>query len=677
MSQSRQLAAIMFTDIVGYSALMAEDEEKAFDLLRKNRAIQRPIIEQFNGRWLKEIGDGVLASFSTVTDAVYCAATIQKSCENVSELNLRIGIHLGEVIFENDDVFGDGVNIASRLEPLAPIGGILVSESVHKNLLNKQGIRSTFVREEQLKNFKEKVRTYQVAVSNSESFNYTSNPFKSSPQSIKSKSLRNTLLIVGAILFIGVLSYSIYYLSIQVSPGRETDELLDKSVVVLPFADLSSTQDQSHFCDGMMEEIINHLVKIDGLKVISWTTALSYKQSGKTASEIAKELGVATVLEGSANKEGDSVRIKVRLTDGKSNMLLFSESYDQLLNSIFRVQSDVSKMVAKTLQAHISPNVEQRIDRIPTLNTMAYELYLKGREQHNLFWSTFNTSFIEKSLNFYYQSTALDSTFSNAYTAIGQAYWGLAHFSPNYDPDHWRKSKLNLQRAIELDPDNGRAYAELGVVQHNWNWDQNSALLSFKTALRLNPADPDIHNHLRYFYFRIGDCDKAQVQATIIASLRNREYDPELDLDLMVCRRDLTNVSRLSPSDYWFDLLNFQERYEDLIRNVNDSSLSEDNIFPIIQLGEAYAFSGDSLGALSVLNRLEKMSKTRHVAACYKAAVYMAMGMHDKAFELLEKGLEQREWQLHTLTRYYISMYRIQDDPRFIDIISRSWIPQD
>ena len=164
MSQSRQLAAIMFIDIVGYTALMGKDERKAFELLKKNRQVQRPIIEKFNGRWLKEIGDGVLASFNTVSDAVYCAKEIQETCQTEENLSLRIGIHQGEVVFEDGDVFGDGVNIASRLEPLAPVGGILVSESVHKNVLNKQDIETTFVSEEQLKNVQEPVRVYQVQV---------------------------------------------------------------------------------------------------------------------------------------------------------------------------------------------------------------------------------------------------------------------------------------------------------------------------------------------------------------------------------------------------------------------------------------------------------------------------------------------------------------------------------
>ncbi len=138
--QSRQLAAIMFTDIVGYTALMGDDEQKAFDLLNKNRQLQKPIIEQYGGKWIKELGDGVMASFSTATDAVQCSIAIQQACNSIPDLKLRIGIHLGDVVFENGDVFGDGVNIASRLQAIAPIGGIYISESVHNNIANKKAI---------------------------------------------------------------------------------------------------------------------------------------------------------------------------------------------------------------------------------------------------------------------------------------------------------------------------------------------------------------------------------------------------------------------------------------------------------------------------------------------------------------------------------------------------------
>jgi class 3 adenylate cyclase/dienelactone hydrolase len=164
MTSSRQLAAIMFTDIVGYTALMGHDEKKAFDILRKNRQLQKPLIETHRGLYIKELGDGTLASFSTVIDAVNCACLMIKACAQVEDLQLRIGIHLGDVIFENNDVFGDSVNIAARLQALAPVGAIWISESVHKNISNKQGIISTFVREENLKNVKKPVKIYEVDI---------------------------------------------------------------------------------------------------------------------------------------------------------------------------------------------------------------------------------------------------------------------------------------------------------------------------------------------------------------------------------------------------------------------------------------------------------------------------------------------------------------------------------
>src|SRR5688572_33199029 len=164
MVNTRELAAIMFTDIVGYTALMGNDEQKAFELLKKNRQIQKPIIDQFGGRWIKELGDGVMTSFHTVSDAVNAAIKIQRTCNAAKEFQLRIGVHLGEVVFENDDVFGDGVNIASRIQALATPGSIWVSEAVHHNVSNKNDIATEFVKVEHLKNVKEPGRIYHVKV---------------------------------------------------------------------------------------------------------------------------------------------------------------------------------------------------------------------------------------------------------------------------------------------------------------------------------------------------------------------------------------------------------------------------------------------------------------------------------------------------------------------------------
>ena len=203
MSQSRQLAAIMFTDIVGYTALMGKDEQKALELLKANRGIQKPLIEAHNGKWLKEMGDGTLVRFPSASDAVYCALKIQEELIDNEILSLRIGIHVGEIILEDGDVFGDGVNIASRLENLAPSGGIWISEFVNSNIQNKQGIETRFIGEEKLKNVKEPVRVYEVMVKGAQS---SESVVTSRVASSRQNSFTKVRIILISLLIVAVLS---------------------------------------------------------------------------------------------------------------------------------------------------------------------------------------------------------------------------------------------------------------------------------------------------------------------------------------------------------------------------------------------------------------------------------------------------------------------------------------
>src|SRR5688572_22313858 len=231
MHSSRQLAAIMFTDIVGYTALMGKDEQKAFELLDKNRQIQKPIIEQHNGRWIKELGDGVMATFNTVSEAVNAAITIQQTCNASKQFQLRVGIHLGEVVFENDDVFGNGVNIASRIQAIANPGSIYISETVHNSISNKKEFQTKFVKEEKLKNVKEPVKIYQVVADNVVTAQRIAQKFK-----LK----RNVLFLAMTILIILVATYFFkggFGIQKNDNPAVR-QEMLSNSIAVLPFENM-------------------------------------------------------------------------------------------------------------------------------------------------------------------------------------------------------------------------------------------------------------------------------------------------------------------------------------------------------------------------------------------------------------------------------------------------------
>jgi TolB-like protein/class 3 adenylate cyclase len=333
MSQSRQLAAIMFTDIVGYTALMGNDEQRAFELLNKNRQIQKPIIEQYNGRWIKELGDGVMASFNTVSDAVNAAIKIQEACNVAKEFQLRIGIHQGEVVFENDDVFGDGVNIASRIQSVAKPGCIYVSESVHLNVSNKKDIQTKFIKEEILKNVKEPVRMYEVMTTN----------------------------------------------NVIISTENKINAIHQNSIAVLPFTNMSSDPEQEYFSDGISEEIINTLVQVPQLKVTGRTSSFMFKGKNEDLRSIGEKLSVNIILEGSVRTSGNRIRITAQLIDVQNGYHLWSEKYDRILNDVFEVQDEIAKTIMEKLQITLGGKLVETKSREHTQNVEAYQLYLKGR----------------------------------------------------------------------------------------------------------------------------------------------------------------------------------------------------------------------------------------------------------------------------------------------------------
>jgi adenylate cyclase len=434
LQSRRQLAAIMFTDIVGYTALMGQDEQKAFDFLQKNRELQKPLIEQYGGRWIKELGDGVMAIFNTVSDAVNAAVTIQKECIKANNFQLRIGIHQGEVVAEADDVFGDAVNIASRIQACAKPGSIFISETVYDNVFNKKDIQTRFIKEETLKNVKDPVRIYEVII----------------PANVESIAPAN-------------------------HEPSNTDT--DKSIAVLPFVNMSNDAEQDYFCDGISEEIINALAQLNNLRVIARTSAFTFKNKNIDVREIGKLLDVQTLLEGSVRKANNRLRIVTQLVRVSDGAHLWSNRYDRELGDIFSIQENIAENVATALQGVLTHKEKEAIRR-PETNIEAYEYYLKGRQLFHQLGLNASKIMFEKAIH-------LDAGYALAYSGLADAYAWNYEWEGGSNTDLVAAERYSWT-ALSLAPDLSESHSSRGyVLSLGKNYDE--AEKEFKEAIRLNP----------------------------------------------------------------------------------------------------------------------------------------------------------------------------------------------
>ncbi|MCP3928064.1 MAG: adenylate/guanylate cyclase domain-containing protein [Bacteroidetes bacterium] len=463
-SSVHKLAAIMFTDIVGYTALVGADEASALELLRKSRSIQQSLVLKYKGKWLKEMGDGVLAEFSSAYDSARCAIAIQEKARKDLGCQIRIGIHLGDVTVENGDIFGDGVNIASRLQSIADPGGIYVSESIQKAVRSKADIDLEYFGEVELKNVSFPVKTY-----------FVKGLFLPLPSKGKIKGLtrgkesrRNAATAIAAVLI--VLLAAVYWFAIRES-GETNDEI--KSIAVLPFENMSGDPENEPFCDGMTDEVIKRLSRISSLeKVISRTTVMKFKGTDNSASQIAEELGVTNILESSFQKLGEKVKINLSLINPPNDNILWSYEHEyegEWDEKIFKFQADVAETVAKKLGVKITDVELESIQKMPTNSKEAYNLFLQAEFQR--FKS--NEHAFKNAIPLYNQAIALDSNFTEAYIGLGSLWhqgglvWGIYN-----EQEAWEKSKKLHQIALEIDSTNVEIKDILysGYFYYDWNF---------------------------------------------------------------------------------------------------------------------------------------------------------------------------------------------------------------
>jgi TolB-like protein/class 3 adenylate cyclase/Tfp pilus assembly protein PilF len=457
-----QLAAIVFTDIVGYTAMMQEDENAAVEKVNHFRQVLEIISGELNGRIIQYYGDGALLLFNSSTDAVEFAKLLQTELNDDPKVPVRVGVHMGDVLLHKGNVFGDVVNIAARIQSCAPSGGIYISETVYRNISNKKGLQAVFVKEEELKNVKEPVRIYEV-------LNEKSKP--------------------------------------EAAEGPETPVGKNKarnSIAVLPFFNMSPDQDQEYFSDGLTEDIITQLSKIRSLKVISRTSVMQYKKNPKAVKEIGKELGVSVILEGSVQRSNDKVRITAQLIEAATDEHLWADTYDRSVNDIFTIQREVAMAIASVLNTTLSQKETQHLDYIPTVDLQAYDLYLRGK----FLIEERNKPDLMLARELFHQAVVKDSHFANAYSGLAATYL-LSSYRGYEDPVKmlWL-AKKNIDTAITIDPSSGETQASLGYWYHQ-TFDWHAAEITYRRSISLNPNQSNVYLWLAILLEAKGEEDEA------------------------------------------------------------------------------------------------------------------------------------------------------------------------
>jgi len=477
----RRLAAILAADVVDYSRLMGEDQARTLDALRQLRGeLFEPVVSEHKGTVVKRLGDGWIVEFPSVSDAVDCALRIHAGLAGHEIIRLRTGIHIGDVVFENEDVFGDGVNVAARLEELANPGEVLISDTAHQSLDGKAAAKFGDGNVHQLKNIARPVQIWRWS------------------------------LVSG---------------TDAMSKGASEDvplTLPDKpSIAVLPFDNMSGDPEQEYFADGIAEDVITALSRFRSLFVIARNSSFSYKGTSPDIRTVAQQLGVRYVVEGSVRKAGNRVRITAQLIDAATGNHLWADRFDGNLDDVFDLQDQITEQIVVAVEPEIGAQERERAQRRSTENLNAWELFQRALS-HGYRINKYDSA---EAIRLFENATDLDPRFAAAYGHLAFTHWMAQVFGLSKDPDKvLAKAHAAAEQALALDPneamghyamgrmhiatgDSGMAMNEMraavainenfafghfgiGFVYHYAEGKSEDALPYIETALRLSPRDP-------------------------------------------------------------------------------------------------------------------------------------------------------------------------------------------
>lgn len=640
MESERRLAAIMFTDMVGYTALGQTNEPLSLDLVEEQRKLVRPILTSNRGREVKTIGDGLLVEFPSALEAVNCATKIQQAMDQRNrivpsdrKMKLRIAIHVGDVEHRNGDIYGDAVNVASRIPPFTDPGGVCITGQVFDHIRNRKEFRTESLGRHELKNVMAPVEIYKVMLPD-ETGTLTEN--------------------------------------ITLEPRR---------IAALPLTIISSDPQDEYFADGLTEEIINTLSSISGLRVIARTSVMKYKGVHKSIGEIGQELRVGTVLEGSVRKAGGRLRITAQLIDAASEEPLWAEKYDRDLQDVFAVQTEIAQKVAEALRSRLFKDEARRIERRAPENFEAYTLYLRGRYH----WNKRTREGLEKAVEYFNQAIQQDPEYALAYAGMADCYtlMGRHHYRPAQEA--FTKAREFADRSLQIDDTLAEPHASLAAVLINRDLDWKNAEDQFKLALELNPNYATAHYWYSVLLLTTGrlaraveEAEKAQAldpfspvigMGVVQAYLSSERYDRALE----ECMRYLDMDPRFLPAhDYLVHLYVHKRMFDAAEREAQRMmELGGLKVEGRAHLAYAYAASGKTAEAKRLVDESMEDPQLDLANPTIFVTVYSILGDEDKAFEWAGKVFGSRRLAFPSL-RFSPDLKEFRDDERYKGLLLKA-----
>jgi len=591
---TRKIRAILSADAVGYSRLMQENEERTINAIVDSRSLMSETITQFKGRVVDAPGDNLLAEFASVVDAIECAVEIQRKLKakhddqpNGNKLKFRIGVNLGDIVQRNDRIYGNGVNIAARIESLADPEGIFISHTAYDQVKNKLEFGYEYMGEHHVKNIAEPVRVYRILADPENSGKMIGT------KKVKLRGRKWGILAAAVILILMSVTTIVWHFYLL--PAQQSKKLASRhkmaaslpekpSIAVLPFKNIGGDPEQEYFSDGITNDIISDLSKFNELFVIASNSVFAYKGKPVTVQKVNEELGARYILWGSVQKAKDKIRVNAQLIDAASGHNIWAERYFRDLKNLFAVQDDIVQSIVTTLAVKIDTEERERVMRKDTENLEAYDYVLRGWEYYLRSTRSANT----KAQHMFEKAITLDQRYATAYVGLGQTYMvEFAYGWTEFSNQALQRAHDLAQKALSIDETTASAHALLGEV-FRYRMQYDLAIREYKRAIELNPNDANSHAEL--------------------GAIMN--YSGKTNLAIKELETSFSFNPHMRPSNYM--QLGFAYylvgRYDDAIDALEQGlSWYPDNVFIYIPLAAAYARVGRLKEAARVATKVRKL----------------------------------------------------------------------